>query len=100
MTANRIDIAENYGNKILGIVLYDVNKKFDESNNMLNYMYEIIYIPIHQRVINNIEKSSDKCSIFKLKTPDILFFNFNIGSHQKLEMFSSGYTQMKENWEN
>ena len=94
-----IDIAENYGNKILGIVLYDVNKKFNEQNNMLNYMYEIIYIPIHQRVINNIEKSSDKCSIFKLKSPDILFFDFNLGSHQKLEMFSSGYTQMKEKWE-
>lgn len=95
-----IDIADNYGNKILGIVLYDVNKNFNETNNnTLNYLYEIMYIPIHQKVISNIENSSNKCSIFKLKTPDILFFNFNIGSHQKLEMFSSGYTQLKEQWE-
>ena len=95
-----IDIADNYGNKILGIVLYDVNKNFNETNNnTLNYLYEIMYIPIHQKVISNIKNSSNKCSIFKLKTPDILFFNFNIGSHQKLEMFSSGYTQLKEQWE-
>ena len=58
-----------------------------------------MYIPIQQRVISNIENSSTKCTIFKLKTPDILFFNFNIGSQQKLEMFSSGYTQLKEKWE-
>ena len=95
-----VDIADNYGNKILGIVLYDVNKNFNETNNnTLNYLYEIMYIPIHQRVINNIENSSTNCSIFKLRTPDILFFNFNIGSQQKLEMFSSGYTQLKKQWE-
>lgn len=95
-----IDIAEQYGNKILGLVIYDVNMNFSKnSNNMIEYIYQIMSIPIKQSVTNNIDKASNKCYIVKIHPDDALFFNFNLDSHAKLEMFSNGYTQLKKHWE-
>lgn len=95
-----VDIAENHGNKILGLVIYNINSNFNKTpSNMIEYIYKIISISINQHVTNNIEKSSDKCHIVKIKPDDTLFFNFNLDSYAKLEMFSDGYTQLQKQWE-
>lgn len=95
-----IDIGCKNGEKILGLVLHDINNNFScNSDNIVEYIYQLISIPVIQRVTNKIEQLSDKCKIITLKPDNTLFFNFNLDTHTKLEMFSKGYIQMKEQWE-
>ena len=97
-----IDIGDKKGDKILGMVMYDTNRKFMENNNnMVEYIYQLMDIPIKQKIENNILTVSDKCTIVKLVPfTNNAFFDFSLDTHSKLEMFSHGYIQMKEYWEN
>ena len=66
--------------------------------NMLEFIYKLIFIPIEQGIdykINNSKKSK----IINLSYPKLKFFNFNINSKEKLEVFSTGYDQMKTQFE-
>ena len=56
-------------------------------------------IPIMQSMMSNIDKVSSKCTIVKLNPDKTPFFNFNLDTHTKLEMFSNGFVQMKEFFE-
>jgi hypothetical protein len=67
---------------------------------MIEYIYQLMSIPIDSRVVDNIEKVSDKCTVVTITTDNTVSFNFNLDTHTKLEMFSKGYIQMKEFWEN
>ena len=95
-----IDVGDKKGKKILGLVLHNMNLNFSENkDNMLEYIYKLMYIPVKQNVINNINSVSDKCTIITLQPDKTPFFDFSLDSHTKLEMFSNGYIQMKEYWE-
>lgn len=95
-----VDIADNIGTKILGIILKKNNRSFSEnSDNMIEYMYQLISIPIKQSSTRNVQNSSDKCTTIAIVPSDTMFFNFNLDSHAKLEMFSNGYRQMQKQWE-
>jgi predicted acylesterase/phospholipase RssA len=94
-----IDIGDKLGNKILGLTLNKFNFEFKNKENTIEDMYQLMLIPINQSIISKINKSSDKCYIVKLDTSKTLFFEFNIDTHTKLEMFSDGFVQMKQNWE-
>jgi predicted acylesterase/phospholipase RssA len=100
-----IDIADKNGKKILGVVLHDINKNNNfnnenNNNNIIEYIYKIISVPVIQRITNKINNCSERCKIIILKPDDTMFFNFNLDTHKKLEMFSKGYIQMKESWLN
>lgn len=95
-----IDIGDERGNKILGLVLHDISNNFTRNqDNVIEYIYQLISIPVIQRVSDKISNVSDKCTVVTLKPDNTLFFNFNLDTHTKLEMFSNGYIQMKEYWE-
>ena len=95
-----IDIGDKIGNKILGMVIYDINMNFSKNkDNMIEYIYQLISIPTKQHVLNNIEASSDKCTIITLQPDKTPFFDFSLDTHTKLEMFSNGYLQAKTFWE-
>lgn len=95
-----IDIADEKGNKILGIVLHDISASFNNnnSNNIIEYFFQLISIPMLQNVVTKIENSSDKCTNILLKPGSAPFFNFSLDTHTKLEMFSDGYHQMEKLW--
>ena len=96
-----IDIGEEKGTKVLGLVIYDMKTNFHQNNdNILEYIYKLIDIPIKQNVLNKINALSDKSTVVTLQPSKTLFFDFSLDSHTKLEMFSNGYMQMKEFWEN
>ena len=81
--------------------IYDMKTNFHQNNdNILEYIYKLIDIPIKQNVLNKINAISDKSTIVTLQPSKTLFFDFSLDSHTKLEMFSNGYMQMKEFWEN
>ena len=96
-----IDVGDQKGTKVLGFVLYNISRNFSKNqDNMLEYIYHLMSVPINQDVSNKIKDiSSDKCSIVRLQPDNTPFFNFNLDTHTKLEMFSKGYLQMKEYWE-
>lgn len=96
-----INIGDERGCKILGLTIYDTNLNFSQNkDNMVEYIYQLMSIPVKQSVLNNIESVSDKCTVIPLQPGATPFFDFSLDTHVKLEMFSNGFSQMKEYWEN
>lgn len=95
-----IDIGHEKGTKILGLAMYDMHMNFSENkDSMIEYIYKLMSIPIKQQVLNNIETISDKCTVVHLQPDKTPFFDFNLNTRTKLEMFSNGFKQMKIFWE-
>lgn len=95
-----IDIGDKYGTKILGLVLNKFSHDFKNSTSVIENITQLLFIPINQSVINRINSASNKCTIIKLEYDKTSFLNFNIDTYAKLEMFSSGFSQMKSHLEN
>lgn len=95
-----IDIGDKYGNKILGLLINEDEKINNLDENILEYIYKLIFIPISQNTEYKLLNCSKKCKIIRLDYPKLKFFNFNIKSKEKLNIFSSGYEQMKNQFEN
>lgn len=93
-----IDIGDQRGEKVLGIVLNPDQGNFssDPDVNTLEFIYKLMFIPISQAMEYKIGKVSEKCQIIRINHNKMIkFFQFNVSSKVKLEMFSSGYEQMK-----
>jgi predicted acylesterase/phospholipase RssA len=92
-----IDIGDKMGNKILGIVITIDNNSFSsDGETILEYIYKLIFIPIAQSMESKINNVSNNCKIIKLSYNKLKFFNFNVNSKEKLDIFSIGYESMKE----
>lgn len=92
-----IDIGDNMSQTgVLGIIVDSShnNTKTDVFN--LEMLYKILNIPIYQAMEYKISRVSDKCRIIRLAYGNLKVFSFNLNSKQKLDLFSSGYDQMKE----
>jgi predicted acylesterase/phospholipase RssA len=92
-----VDVAQKIGNRVLGININFEKVTFSTSDNVLDYIYKLIYIPIKQQQkikLNNICKK--KCKLVGLSDKtNRTMFNFNLSSVEKLDMFSNGYRQCK-----
>lgn len=96
-----IDIGDKIGNKILGISL-DESKLEDiceKKDKIVEYLYHLTSISTTKNTLNNINNSSDKCKVIRLKAEKRNFFDFDLSVNTRLEMFSNGYNQMKTYWE-
>ena len=91
-----IDYGDSIGNKILGINLIQEIKEFEPNMNTLEFIYKVMFIPIQQSVEYKVSRASSKCKIIQLKYDKIKFFDFNVRSQMKMEMFSTGYQQMAD----
>lgn len=94
-----IEVAEKRGNKILGIILWEMEDEFDllSTTNILEYIFKLIRIPVSQDMKHKLDNySRDKCKVMKLEYNDISPLDFNITAKDKLDMFSNGYQQMKD----
>lgn len=93
-----IDIGDKLGNKVLGILLESSESNFNNEKDVgiLEFIYKLMFIAISQILEYKLKNVSDKCKIIRLKNSKLKFFNFDINSKQKLDLFSSGYTQMKD----
>jgi len=98
-----IQLGDIPGKKVLGILLGGTQGKLDDNveQNTLEYIYKLMFIPIDQSVQYKIKNSSDRCKIVHISldntSKNIKFFNFSISSSVKLDMFSQGYDQMRNN---
>lgn len=86
--------------KIIGLNL-DILEEFKNPNsNTLEYIYNILTIPIEENIKQSIEsvKKCENIKIVNLKCSTRKIFNFLITSSEKLDLFSLGYNQCKENF--
>ena len=90
-----LDIGEKNGKKVIGLVLSYPMKECNPHTNFLEFVYKLLYVPIDQSTIYRIESKLDTTTVVMLKTGNLDFFNFDIGSKTKLEMFSTGYEDTK-----
>ena len=95
-----IDLGDKIGKKILGLYIDAEDKNFKKENdiNIIEYIYRLMFIPISQSTMFKINNVSNKCKIVKLQNNKTTFFNFNINSVEKLNLFSSGYQEIKINF--
>lgn len=99
-----IDVAETVGSRVLGISLSnephpsDIQdiRSMDETTSMLEYVYKLIFIPIQQSTAYKIRQARDNTHVIQLCHTKLKFFNFNLDSKGKLEMFSDGYSQTRQ----
>ena len=96
-----IDVGDTHGNKVLGILLHSEKENFsnDIDMNILEFIYKIMFIPISQITEQKIKNSSNKCKVIKVGYNKLKFFNFNINSKLKLDLFSIGYEEIKKQLE-
>jgi predicted patatin/cPLA2 family phospholipase len=101
-----IEIGKRIGTKILGIYIDTENfiQNDEDDFNVIEYVYKLMFIPITQRIKNKIDdvKSLPNIKIIKLidqYTKKKSYFDMNINSSEKLDMFSLGYQQCKNFFE-
>ena len=92
-----IDLGDSIGKKILGIVVNSEPKNATNINEMgiLEFIYLLMFVPVSQIQEHKINNVSEKSKIIKLTNNKFKFFNFDLSSKDKLDLFSSGYEEMK-----
>ena len=92
-----IDVGERIGSKVLGLYINYLDYSFSNGNNILEFIYKLMYIPIIQLQKNKLEKADKKrCTVLNLSdTMVVKMFDFSISTTEKLELFSTGYRQVK-----
>jgi predicted acylesterase/phospholipase RssA len=91
-----IDIGDMLGTKVLGIQLENEDM-LDVDNNVIEYVYKLMSIPMSLWIKTKCQNASEKCKIVNIKYKNLPFFNLNISSSDKLSLFSTGYQQMTIN---
>jgi len=99
-----ISLGEKYGEKILGIYVNATKSDIDidhSEKGLLEYIYKLLFIPIKQSSNFQIQSvCEEKCSVINLISDiDIKIFDFGLRTSEKLDMFSSGYNQIKHFFE-
>jgi predicted acylesterase/phospholipase RssA len=98
-----IQLGDILGTKVLGLSLSSKisdNTVSDEDNDKgtLEYIYKVMMIPIDCATSYKIEQASEKCNVINLKSPHKKFFDFDIKSQEKMDMFVIGYDQMSKKY--
>lgn len=94
-----ITIACNIGNNIIGLNL--INKSKLDINNILEFVLKLMFISINFNMKSNIKNiPKDKnCEIFEIES-DMLFFEMNIDQNTSRDLFSIGYNNIKNHFQN
>jgi predicted acylesterase/phospholipase RssA len=89
---------EEIGEKVFGIFL-SINEdsiKDDPKDGIVSYFLRLLQIPIIQSTKYKINSTTSKSTIVNIDSGEIRnYIEFNIKSKTRLEMFSQGYTQVK-----
>jgi len=95
-----IDIADKLGKKSLGITIENkLEKNVTEYKNIIEYIYTLLSIPSAKYLDEKIKNKTNSCVVVKLECDEISNFNFNIDNIKKLDLFSSGYNQIRDKLE-
>ena len=91
-----VQLADIDGNKALCISLAENKSSLEQEAelNTLEYIYNLMFIPIEQSMACKIATASERCNIVTIPTSKFKFFNFSISCRDKLNLFSEGYEHM------
>lgn len=92
-----LQLADLPNNKALCVSLARDKSNLEEGAelNALEYIYDLMFVPIDQSTTCKIDAASDRCNIITIPASKFKFFNFNLSSTDKLNLFSEGYEHMK-----
>jgi predicted patatin/cPLA2 family phospholipase len=94
-----IEQAEIRGLKALCFLLKQPSGESEKTElNMLEYLYQLMRIPISR--IMEMKKCPENCKVVNISSGDFKPFDMSITSSSKLNMFSQGYNQCKNQLEN
>jgi predicted acylesterase/phospholipase RssA len=95
-----IDKGDEIGNKILGVAMTPNTgcEESTDSTNVLELIYKLLFVPINQSSQYRIDRCSSNCTVIKLSYSKVPIFKFDLNASEKLDMFSSGYTQFDEHF--
>jgi len=86
---------EEIGNSILALSLAPEKKIDDEKENMIQYFYNLLYIPVLENL--KYKKSLSKnANIFEIPSGRLKFFEFNIDISSRLDMYTKGFSYVKK----
>ena len=92
--------AEKIGQKILGLYLMPGDNSNspgeDSDNGFIADLFHMLFVPVMQTTLYRISQTTDKTTCIRLDQGNLRFFDFNLRSGVKLDMFSSGYQQVKK----
>jgi len=95
-----IDIAKDFGKNTIGIYIIDDVSKFSHSmKKPIDFIYKLFYVQYEEVIKNKLNKVLENTLIIPVKPSEKMFFDFNLTLNDKLEMFSYGYSQIKEKLE-
>jgi NTE family protein len=93
-----IDYFDKDDNIIFGINLKSEDT-FSHEDNIAEYFYKLIYIPLNKYTEEKISKASTRCKILSISFKNIKITQLDVNNHKKLEMFSEGYETCKNFFE-
>lgn len=94
-----IDIAQKKGKRILGLNLFVDSGPYDPNASLTENIYKLLFIPVNQIVSKNIQEANENCVVVQLVCPNLKIFDIVSDFSSNLDMFSSGYNQIKEYFE-
>lgn len=92
-----IDIGKSMTNsRVLGFVLGGARrgKLPGEPENILEYLYDLLFIPTEQYLLQKMANTKDKCNIISLNC-NLTFYSFDLSMVTVFDLFSDGYSQYK-----
>jgi predicted patatin/cPLA2 family phospholipase len=98
VTKNFAIDATNPEDKTLGILLESNIKEYTIKSdiNMIEYLCKLLYIPSTQTNQMLIANKHENCTVVRIRYASDKIFTFNYSTTDKMDMFSSGYQQMRE----
>jgi predicted acylesterase/phospholipase RssA len=79
---------------VIGIRIVKDEESLGEG--ILQELFNLLHVPMNQATEFKILNTTDKSNIISLIDSGKFMFDFNLASTEKLDMFSSGYSQTKE----
>lgn len=91
-----IDLAYKMGKKSLGILIDNtLEQNVTKYKNIVEYIYVLLSIPSKKYLEEKIKNKPENSFVVELDCGNISNFDFSIDNIKKLDLFSTGYTQMK-----
>jgi NTE family protein len=95
-----IQVGDKIGEKVIGINLISQNVNFKEEISeieTIDYIYKLLFIPISKSITYKIAQCSEKCDVINVKpSSNLKFFDFTANFKLKMDLFSSGYTEVEK----
>ena len=93
--------AEEYGGRVIGIRVSNPKVEVDDdksTKSFLSFVYRVLMLPIGEVSRLQIAAARSDTKIMTLSTEKVVkAFDFKFSNKEKMDMFSNGYQQMREN---